>query len=71
MSLASALPDPAVTAARAIRPISERKRQADLMAGLVAEGMSIYAAGQQLGLTRGQAVSTWRRICAGLGEWAS
>lgn len=71
MSFASILPDHANSSPRAIRPVAERVQQADAMAALVAEGSSIYAAGQQLGLTRGQAVSTWRRICAGLGEWAS
>lgn len=66
MQVAAIVPDP-----RIVRPAQDRVAAADAMAELVAEGSSVNAAGQQLGLTRGQAVATWRRICRELGAQAA
>ena len=58
-------------APRVTRPEHIRAQAAASMAEMVADGSSIYAAGTALKLTRGEAVSTWRRVCADLGPQAS
>lgn len=45
-------------------------RRADALAALVAEGKALHVAGQELGLTRGETASAWRRVCRDLGAQA-
>lgn len=47
------------------------KRRMDRLAELVANGLGVNAAGDRLGLTKGEASATWKRIKRGLGEQAA
>lgn len=44
-----------------------RKRRMDRLAELVANGTGVAAAGEKLGLTRGETARAWANIKAGLG----
>lgn len=52
------------------RAANVRKRQTARLAQLVSEGVGINAAGERIGLTRGQTARTWANIKAALGEQA-